>query len=256
MVHWLEGFAGTVEGSFFKPPHFVDTKKTPGGSSLSKSLPDIKQLVRSYLSGSFFFFSPNFLWFSIAVSVSIAFPYDFDATIPSLLVTRASVNTALVFTFFGFWHVALYALGWGSRPFNPKRDYKFSKLAHNAFYSTLGALQWTVWEVTFVYIYKTRRLPHAPSPTFSSSSDGVPALIAWSFLVPLIRDLHFYFAHRFMSVFSISLPIVGIRPRAFVLSSLHRMFIQPSPLHVQVCARGSPPKHRHRALCRVEHAPR
>ena len=186
---WVEGFAGTVQGSFFRPPAFVDVDKPAGATSLKAVVPDMHSMLKGYISLQYFFFSPNFVWFVIAAMVYVVFPYDTQASLMSHLATRAVINTGLVWVFFGFWHASLYGLGWGTRPFNPNREYKFSKLGHNVFYSTLGALQWSLWEMAFLHIYSSGRLPHDSS---------ISALIVWSLLVPLIRDLHFYFAHRFM----------------------------------------------------------
>lgn len=70
------------------------------------------------------------------------------------------MNFGITFGFFGFWHCVLYLLGWSERPFVPNRRYKLSKVIHNMFYSTMGVLQFTVWEAIFVHCYATNRLPY------------------------------------------------------------------------------------------------
>ena len=36
----------------------------------------------------------------------------------------------------------------------------FSKVIHNMFYSTMGVVQFTVWEAIFLHCYATNRLPY------------------------------------------------------------------------------------------------
>ena len=68
------------------------------------------------------------------------------------------------------------------------------------FYTLLGVMQFTVWEAIFLYCYATDRLPYiSDAEAFSS-----PWNIAWfclaAFWVPLYRNVHFYFAHRFLHI--------------------------------------------------------
>ena len=43
-------------------------------------------------------------------------------------VCRFGVNCIITFGYFGFWHVALYLLGWGERPFVVGRKYRLGKV--------------------------------------------------------------------------------------------------------------------------------
>ena len=36
----------------------------------------------------------------------------------------------------------------------------YSKVIHNMFYSTMGVVQFTVWEAIFLHCYATNRLPY------------------------------------------------------------------------------------------------
>lgn len=110
------------------------------------------------------------------------------------------MNTFVTFAYFGFWNISLYVWGWGTRKFNPKKNPTLARQFHNLFYSACGVLQWTVWEVLFVYAYATGRLGYvsdaeAFSGTFSYATARTFAAVLF---VPLWRDFHFYFAHRFL----------------------------------------------------------
>ena len=67
------------------------------------------------------------------------------------------MNFVITFGFFGFWHVSLYLLHWSERPFQPGRRYRVGKVVHNMWYSSLGVLQYTVWEALYVYCCATNR---------------------------------------------------------------------------------------------------
>lgn len=176
----LEGFAGTVNGSFFKAPLWVDSSKPAGATSHEdqiKSNPNFLKLI----TGEFLFFSPNFIWLCVALLDYFVFPYDLKAAKTwawNWVLYRLAVNTVIVYGYAGFWHVTLYWLHWAKRPFNPNRTYRFSKVIHNVYYTTLGIVQWTIFEAIVMHCYATGRLPYI--------SDEVP----------FYRELHFYFAHR------------------------------------------------------------
>ena len=70
------GVAGTVRGSFFEAPLWVDQKRAPG-TTAQTALP-WSTLLRSTLSGQALLLSPNLVWFSIALLVYLLFPYDME----------------------------------------------------------------------------------------------------------------------------------------------------------------------------------
>ena len=98
------------------------------------------------------------------------------------------------------------------------RRYKLSKIFHNMFYTFLGVVQFTVWEAVFVHCYATNRLPYLTDQQALSSPWNVALFLLAAFWVPLYRDvlhiyrqnvinilivyreLHFYFAHRFIHI--------------------------------------------------------
>jgi sterol desaturase/sphingolipid hydroxylase (fatty acid hydroxylase superfamily) len=198
---FLEGLAGTRNGSFFTAPSWVNLHKAPGHTSQNESYgnnPDWCAL----LSGKFLFFSPNLIWLLAAIVVYFIFPYPYnDIPVAATFAMdwigyRALVNCTAVLSFFGFWHVTLYFMEYGQRPFKQDRVYRASKVVHNIYYSILGALQWTLWEVIVLHCYATKRLGFVSDHESFNSWSGIMKFVAWFFLVPLWREVHFYFAHR------------------------------------------------------------
>ena len=112
------------------------------------------------------------------------------------------------------------------------------KLLHNVWYSCLGAAQWALVEGAFTYCYATGRLQYLagdpilrsadrlldlsgpdspPAPPAATAATAATAAAAgswdwsgsmtwgdlalfagWCFFVVVVRDLHFYFSHRFL----------------------------------------------------------
>ena len=195
------GFAGTERGSFFEAPAWVDQRKPPGTTSQSVVYGK-PGWWRDLVSGKFLPFSPNLVWLAVALLDYTVFPYDFDAArtwAMDWILWRAAVNVLIVFSYFGFWHFTLYWLGWGARPFKGDRAFSYSKLAHNMWYTLLGALQWTVWEACFMHCYATGRLPYLADASLLTPR-GALNFVACFFLVPLYREVHFYLAHRFIHI--------------------------------------------------------
>jgi sterol desaturase/sphingolipid hydroxylase (fatty acid hydroxylase superfamily) len=67
-------------------------------------------------------------------------------------------------------------------------------------YTLLGAAQFTVWEAAFLHCWASGRLPFLTDREAASTywQLGLAGLAA--FWVPLYRDFHFYFAHRFLHI--------------------------------------------------------
>lgn len=195
----LEGFAGTTKGSFFESPAWVDEKKAPGTTAQSKVYGSWSGVIRNYVTTGYFFYSPNLVWFVIALGTYILFPYDFkkaETWAVDWVALRLLVNMVVVYAYFGFWNVSLYVLGWGKRKFNADKNPTASRMFHNIWYSTLGVIQWTAWEVCFMHAYATGKLPYVSDAEVMSSPTEMAKFIGWCLFVPLWRDFHFYFAHR------------------------------------------------------------
>merc|ERR1719336_2665460 len=198
------GFAGTgPNGSFFETPAWVDKEKAPGMTSQAGAVAPPGWWVK-LVTGKFLFFSPNLVWLTIALIDYFLFPYDYEAarslTNYNWIVKRFLVNFAITFGFFGFWHVVLYILNWSERPFQAGRTYRVGKVVHNMWYSSLGVLQYTVWEAIYVYCCATNRIPFMSDQEAASSPKNFLIFCLAAFWVPLYREFHFYFAHRFIHI--------------------------------------------------------
>jgi len=199
------GFAGTgPNGSFFESPPWVDTDKAPGTTSQAVVVGQKGWWFNS-LTGVFLFYSPNLVWLLIAMADYYFFPYDLEAAKSfndlSWVTHRLLVNTTIVMGYFAFWHVALYLLHWSERPFKADRQYRVSKLVHNVWYTFLGAVQWTVWEAVMMHCYATHRIPYLDDATAFNTTWWNLFVFVWAvFAVPLWREFHFYFAHRFIHI--------------------------------------------------------
>jgi len=195
----FKGFAGTTKGSFFAAPGWVDESKPPGHTS-QKSYGKSPDWWLSAYSGYSLFFSPNLVWLGCALLVYFLAPYDLAAAADGFawewISKRAVVNATFTFGYVGFWHVSLYWLGFGTRPFMPNRTYNWAKVAHNAFYTLLATVQWTAWEALAMRAWATGRLPYLPDALAFGTWSGLANFVASCFWVPLFRSWHFYFAHR------------------------------------------------------------
>jgi len=178
----------------------VDTKKAPG--TTNQEVSDAFHW-KKYFTGSILLFSPNFVWWMVALIDYFVFPYEIDAEKVFTwhwIAHRMFANTLLTLSYVNFWHVTLYFLHWGKRPFNPSREYKWSKVLHNAFYNVCAVLQWTIWEALFVYCFATGRLPYVTDNESFGSLKGIAMFLFTCLFVAVWRDLHFYFAHRLLHV--------------------------------------------------------
>ena len=198
------GFAGTgPNGSFFETPAWVDKSKSPGLTSQDAAVAPPGWWI-DFVTGKFLFFSPNLVWLMICLVDYFYFPYDYNASKSfdnlEWVYYRFKVNFTIVFGYFGFWHCVLYFLGWSERPFLPNRVYKLDKVSHNMWYTFLGTIQYTVWEAIVVHCYATNRIPYMSDKDAFSSRWGTAMFWFAAFWVPLYREFHFYFAHRFIHI--------------------------------------------------------
>ena len=154
-----------------------------------------------------FIYSPNLVWFAIALAVYVVFPYDMEAAAAwdsSFLVQRTLINLAVGMAWYGYWHVSLYSLGWGTRKFNGKNEGPSKpRLFHNIWYCFLGMLQWSVWELSFVHMFATGKAPYMPDDQLFASWRNFLPTLCWVLALPVFRDFHFYFAHRLIHVRSL-----------------------------------------------------
>ena len=113
------------------------------------------------------------------------------------MLYRLIVNTLVIFAYYGFMHSSLYFWGLGERPFHPNRIYRISKVLHNMWYTFLGVFQYTIWEAIFMYCWATKRLPFMTDSEAISNVWNFSMVLLSAFWVPLYREVHFYFAHRY-----------------------------------------------------------
>jgi lathosterol oxidase len=189
---------------FNTSPSWVDTSLPPGHT------PQVLSEIEwgFMLTGKYLIYSINLVWLFIAILVYIVFPYDYevskqwDLNYGLWIARRALLNVTIVHIYYGFWHGTLYGLGWSHRPFNKDRGaYRWSKLMHNMWYTTLGALQWTGWEAMMIHCYATGRMAYlSDEEAFASPVYGIAHFLGWTIAVPLYRDVHFYFAHRLLHI--------------------------------------------------------
>ena len=147
---------------------------------------------------------PNLIWFLAAAAVWTVFPYDMNAAKTLSLrwmMQRAVINLGLVYVYYGFWVGATQLKL--ERKFRPDMAPSAINRLHNVWYTTLGTLQWTVWEVLFVWCFASGRLAFVPA-----SELRLDASCAWMLarealaagLIPIWRSFHFYWAHRLIHV--------------------------------------------------------
>jgi len=195
------GLAGTSKGSFFEAPEWVNIETPPGYTSQKKVYPP--NYLKSVLSLEFFIWSPNLIWFLIAIFDYVFFPYNIAKTTTWELewfTFRLMINVGIYFIYCGFWHLSLYWWNWGKRPFNSIRKWRWGKLLHNMWYSFLGILQWTMWESVFIFCYSTNRLPYMKDEDIFSTKKNALWFCFGCLLVPLYRSIHFYLAHRLIHI--------------------------------------------------------
>jgi len=199
----LGGLAGCVDGKFIgNAPSWVDLTKPPGTTSQDAAYCPSPAWWAQLFSGYQVIFGPNLVWLLIALAVYFVFPYDLTSAArayePGWIIRRALVNVGVTFAYTGFWHVSLYWLALGKRPFKADRIWRWGKLLHNMTYTFLGALQWTGWEVLAMRCWATGRLPYLDDAAAFGTCRGALHFLAACFWVPLWRTWHFYFAHRLL----------------------------------------------------------
>eukprot|EP00050_Salpingoeca_kvevrii_P006790 m.291675 g.291675 ORF g.291675 m.291675 type:complete len:458 (+) comp12501_c0_seq1:1-1374(+) len=198
----MTGFAGTVDGSFFRAPEWVDLKKPPGHTSMTPVYGNAGWW-RDYITLNYFIFSPNIVWFAIAVATYVAFPYDLDAAKTFAwpwMLKRLAIWTVMTFGYVAFWNGILYIVRRCQRKFRPQANPPLSRMIHNLYYNFLAIVQWVVWECVFMYIYANDRLPYIKHADTFATWQNALNVVAFSLLLPVWRDFHFYLAHRLLHV--------------------------------------------------------
>ena len=225
---WATNFAG-LSGQPYKlfgiAPAWVDTEKAPGTTvqTLASSVWDV---VKTFtVTFTYQIWSPNLVWFAISLWMYVSFPYDFDAARVSFapsapwILARLKLNLGVVLVYIGFFYVSLYHLGRSARKFKPSNTPTAARMCHNVWYTVLGAVQWTAWECVFVRLWATGKLPYVADADVFATWPGVARAALWALLVPVLRELHFYWAHRFLH----------FRVLYKYVHSLHHRNVDPEP---------------------------
>jgi sterol desaturase/sphingolipid hydroxylase (fatty acid hydroxylase superfamily) len=111
-------------------------------------------------------------------------------------------NQALIWLFYGFYYVWLYM--WKKEGLNRKYDsrwparksrmFMFGDQVYDNVFLTAGVagLVWTIYEWVTMWMYANHRLPYL-------SWQAHPVLfLLWIPIIPLWREFHFYWVHRFL----------------------------------------------------------
>jgi len=199
----LRGFAG-INGSMFNSvPDWVDKEKPPGHTSQTKQL-GFDKTIREISTLRYFLYSPNLVWFAVALSVHLMFPYDIESAKQgfemSWVLPRFFLNLTIASAYYTFFFVTLYLLDWSSRKYSPKAYPTFGNMIHNIYYWGLGIVQWTWWECVMTRLWANGKVGFKSDEEILSDNYLLGLNVMWILLVPIWRDLHFYIAHRFIHV--------------------------------------------------------
>jgi len=190
-----------TDGSFYKAPKWVDLKKQPGTTS-QPVLPWSTWAVKSF-TGQSLIFSPNFVWFSVAILNYCIIGLDLEKAKTFQLdwiQQRILINLAIVFAYYGYWHGTLYYARWSQRKFSAQTFPSSSNMMHNVWYTSLGTVQYSFWEVCFMYAYANNKLSFISNKELLESPTAMVSTLMWCVLIPVWRGLHFYFAHRLIHI--------------------------------------------------------
>ncbi len=147
----------------------------------------------------------NAFWFGTTALVWFVLtpPLESMATFrPGWMAWILARNAALMFVWFGLWHVRLYvqrAQGmrykFSNRWLSTKhRGFTFNhQIRDNVFWSMVsGGGIWSAYEILTLWAYANGYLP------FVELRTNPVYFVALLVLIPLIRDIHFYWVHRLL----------------------------------------------------------
>eukprot|EP01064_Diplonema_japonicum_P022584 TRINITY_DN3255_c0_g2_i1.p1 TRINITY_DN3255_c0_g2~~TRINITY_DN3255_c0_g2_i1.p1 ORF type:complete len:478 (+),score=130.19 TRINITY_DN3255_c0_g2_i1:48-1481(+) len=206
-MSFLLSLGGLSGGSIFRPAGWVDLKKRPGETSMSGQLFfQPWNVVRTILM------TPNLMWLLLSAALYVLAPYDMEAAgrwDGAWFARRCGVNTLVIYLYFGWWHFVSHFLS--RRKYAPHSYPSLATMVQNVWYTTLGALQWSAWEMAYYHLLAEGRVPYDTDEEawFSwwttmgyNNDNSTTALttflwnVMWVLAIPLYRDFHFYFAHR------------------------------------------------------------
>jgi sterol desaturase/sphingolipid hydroxylase (fatty acid hydroxylase superfamily) len=202
---WPDGFGGiSVQGVFKSLPAWINKDLSPGTTDQTNEL-GWSTTKSSILRLQYFFFSPNLVWFCMALSIHMFVPYPIEEAkekgfASDWMLARFALNYSVAFLYYGFFFVSLYWAGWANRKYNPGIYPTAGNMAHNLWYWSLAIVQWTWWECVMVRLWATGLVPFTTNAEILSDPYQLAVNVLWVLAIPLWRDLHFYIAHRFIHV--------------------------------------------------------
>jgi len=201
---WPEGLGGISKKGMFKIlPAWVDEKLDPGTSDQTEAL-SLKQTARDISTLAHFLYSPNLVWFAMAITIYVFFPYPIeqakDGFAAGWMLTRFALNYSVAFAYYAFFYFGLYYGDWAARKFRPGVYPTAGNMAHNMWYWSLAIVQWTWWECVMVRLWANGTVGYTPNSVLLSSPKDLAINVAWVLAIPVWRNFHFYIAHRFIHV--------------------------------------------------------
>lgn len=127
-------------------------------------------------------------------------------------------NLGLTVVYYEFWHHTLYRMKLSDRKFKPRWPAP-GVVMRNRFWTCMGAVQWSAWEIMYAHMFATGRLPFMSDTAITASWDNLARFVLWTLFTPIYRQVHFYFIHR----------LIHIRPLYKYVHSLHHKNTDPEP---------------------------
>jgi hypothetical protein len=154
--------------------------------------------VRSVVTLNYFIWSPNLVWFGIALGLHTFFPYDIAAAASASteeavawLTRRFALNYICCFSYYGFFHYGLYIANWGQRKYVEGSFPTRGNMAHNLYYWSLAVVQWTFWEYAMCRIWASGGVSYATNAQVLAEPKLLALNVLWVLAIPIWRDLHF-----------------------------------------------------------------
>mmetsp|Transcript_94937 Transcript_94937/g.307004 ORF Transcript_94937/g.307004 Transcript_94937/m.307004 type:complete len:417 (-) Transcript_94937:181-1431(-) len=149
----------------------------------------------------------RWVWFAITLAAYIVFPYDLEVAAKGWSMDWVAKRTAVIFSisfvYYSFFFAVLYVKPLAGRKYRPGVFPTFGNICHDMWYWSLGVLQWSLSECAMTRLWATGVVPYIPDRELLSSPLQLALLAAWILLVPVWRDMHFYFTHRFSHIRSL-----------------------------------------------------
>ena len=147
-----------------------------------------------------YFWPWNCIWMALTygtytyVQPDITRAKEFEPGWISLIAGR---NLALMWLVYGGWHWYHYMMRYSSHKYEPKfpkpsdKFFMGHQIYDNLWYTHLGWLCWTGYEVVMLHMWATGRVSYR-----LDWSGAELQFCAWMFVIPFWREFHFYWIHR------------------------------------------------------------